>query len=165
MSTSGAGLWTAWGTVGAAVAAAAGLFVAMRINSKDRKAAAELAEADRAALRDDERRRQVVANLLELGSQYGIHIAGLNTSTNADPARQRMRLLLHAIPGECAYTIKHMQNFTVPADRDAAGAKLRRLGLKTSVSGGQLYDVDEVYREIADDIDRYSQQPAETSAD
>jgi hypothetical protein len=165
MSTSGAELATAWGTIGAAGAAAAGLFVALRINSKDRKAAAELAEADRTALRDDERRRQIVANLLELGRQYGIMIASTNTP-DAGPATQRVRLLLHAIPGECAYAIKHMLGFTVPDGYNVVVVpKIRRLRLMVPPPSGQQVDADEVYREIADDIDRYSQQPAETGAD
>ena len=51
-----------------------------------------------------------------------------------------------------------MQGFTVPdPDHDAVGAKLRRLGLKATGSGAQAFGVDEVYREIADDIDSYSQ--------
>jgi hypothetical protein len=154
VATSGAQLATAIGTIAAAAAAAGGLGVALIINAKDRQAASDLAEADRAAARDDERRRYIVSLLLKLGEQLGIQQAYAGAPQAAESGQQ-IRLLLHALPEDCAYTVRHANSFTA-GPPEVVGEKLKRMGL-TIPPGATGYSLDQNYVDIADDLDRYTQ--------
>lgn len=163
MSTSGADIAIAVGTVAAAGMAGAGLLVSLYINSQDRQradtqaqadraASARLAADDRAAARADAERRHIVDLLLELGRQIARHAAYVNMPQGAEAAQQ-IGLLLQALPGECAHTARQkfnaVRNMDVPG---AVGEKLNHLNLN-SVAGNA--DPREMHLEIAYDIDRY----------
>lgn len=163
LSTSGADIAIAVGTVATAALAGGGLLVSLWINSRDRQradtqaqadraASAQLATEDRAAARADAERRHIVDLLLELGRQIATQSAYMHAPQGADAAQQ-IGLLLQALPGECAYTAR--QKFNVAGNMEVPGAvgeKLKHLDLS---SVGANADPRQMQLEIAYDIDRY----------
>lgn len=140
------------------------MIVSLLINSKDRKradqqarddrrAALDLAMADRAATREDAQRRHIVDLLLELGRKVGRQAAYAHAPQSADAAQQIM-LLLNALPGECANTVRKKFNvirqMTYPG---AVGEKIGHVDLSSITPAG--LDPTHMNREIAFDIDRY----------
>jgi hypothetical protein len=121
---SGADIAIAVGTTAAATIAGLGLIVSLLINSKDRKradqqarddrkAAVDLAAADRAAIREDAQRRHIVDLLLALGREVGKQQAYSNMPQGGKAVQQIM-LLLNALPAECAHTVRQKFNVVLP---------------------------------------------------
>src|ERR1700704_1392884 len=154
---SGADIAIAVGTIAAAAAAVVGLFISLYINSKDRqradeqaridrKAATDLAAADRAAIREDAERRHIVDLLLELGRQIGRHAAYPGAPQGAEAAQQII-LLLNALPAECAYTVRQKFNsIRLFAWAGGVGQKMSHLELSNVAANA---DTGQMKREIA----------------
>jgi hypothetical protein len=159
----GADVAIAVGTIATAVLAAAGLAVSLWINGKDRsradqqadldrKASADLAASDRAAIREDAQRRHIVNLLLELGKQVGEQ-ATYAGGPQSGAAAQRIGLLLNALPPECAYTVR--QKFNCVRQFAWAGGVGEKMGWLELQSVEAKADPAQMNREIAFDIDRY----------
>lgn len=120
---------------------------------EDREAAENRAAADRAAIREDAARRHIVNLLLALGRQIAVYEGNPGTST-ARTAEGEVRLLLNALPPECAYATR--KSFNVVRTMAVPGVVVEKqqwLGYGAKPVG-QL-DADDMRAEIAFDIDRY----------
>jgi hypothetical protein len=119
----------------------------------DREAAAIRAAADRAAMREDAERRHIVNLLLAVGHQIALYDGNPGTGT-AMTAAGEVRLLLNALPPECAYAARKSFNVvrTMSAPRVVV-EKQQWLGYG-SKAVGEL-NADDMRNEIAFDIDRY----------
>jgi hypothetical protein len=157
---------TGYGTVALAIVTVAGVITSLittrqdrgradRQAAADRDAAADLAESDRRLARQAEERRHRTTLLLDLGHQIAISQA-MASMPQAGLAKQEIRLLLHALPTECAYTVRQFFNVAVPELMDVpgyVGTKLQELKI------GQLnpttVSADQMFEEIRYDLDHY----------
>lgn len=121
--------------------------------AEDREAAAERAAADRAAIRKDAERRHIVNLLLALGHQVAVYEGNSGTST-ATTAAGEVRLLLHALPPECAYATR--KRFNVVRTMSVPGVVVeKQQWLGYGEKHVSQLDAEDMRKEIAYDIDRY----------
>lgn len=158
---------TAAGTLAAVAVAVGGLITSLWISSQDRrradqqavddrKAARMMAAQDRQIARDTEQRRHVVSLLLELGREIG-RVTAYASMPQAGEAAQQIRLLLLALPAECAVTARgkyRVLNGSPPAVVPGyIGEKLQAIHV-AHIQPAE-YSADNMYTEIRYDIDHY----------
>lgn len=126
---------------------------AAELATLDREAAAKRAAADRAAIREDAERRHIVNLLLALGHQIALYEGHPGTGTGVT-AEGEVRLLLNALPPECAYATR--KSFNVVRTMSVPGVVVEKQQLLGYASKpvGQL-NADDMRTELAFDIDRY----------